>query len=91
MLLLSLFEIKDDESLLFLLKKIEQFINIFEINIKLLLNFDFISIFIKILFQNENNEIINKIILILNKICIFLDEKLLIIIKKILLLIYLIL
>ena len=78
MLLLSLFEIKDDESLLFLLKKIEQFINIFEINIKLLLNFDFISIFIKILLQNENNEIINKIKLILNKICKYLDEKLLI-------------
>ena len=72
---IALFENNDEESIILLYNKLEEIINYSEINIKILLNFDIIFIMIKVLLQNDNKELTEKIKLILNKISKNLDEK----------------
>ena len=58
-----------------LINKIKEAIKFIEINIKLLLNFDIISILIKNIWQNENQKLIKETKDILNIMVEYLDEK----------------
>ena len=75
MIIVALYEIKDEESMLLIINKLNEAINLFEINIKLLLNFDIISILIKNILQNENSKLIKETKDLLNKMVEYLDEK----------------
>ena len=66
MIIVALHEIKDEECMLLFINKLKEAIKLFEINIKLLLNFDIISILIKNILQNENPKLIKETKDILN-------------------------
>ena len=75
MIIVALHEIKDEECMLLFINKLKEAIKLFEINIKLLLNFDIISILIKNILQNENPKLIKETKDILNIMVEYLDEK----------------
>ena len=75
MIIVALYEIRDEECMLLLINKLKEAIKLFVINIKLLLNFDIISILIKNILQNENSKLIEETKDILNKMVEYLDEK----------------
>ena len=75
MIIVVLNEIKDEECMLLFINKLKEAIKLCEINIKLLLNFDIISILIKNILQNESSKLIKETKDILNIMVEYLDEK----------------
>ena len=75
MINIILLDNKDEEGIIILYNKLEEIINYSEINIKILLNFDIISIMLKTLLFFDNKELYEKIKIILSKISKYLDEK----------------
>ena len=70
-----LLENRDEEIISLFYSKLEEIIDYSEINIKILLNVDIVSVIIRTIFEIRNKETIKKLKLILNKISIYLDEK----------------
>ena len=79
MIIVALYDNNDEECLAIFYNKLEEIINFSSVNIKILLNYDIISIMIKSLLKFENQDFFEKIKTILNKISKYLDEKSLII------------
>ena len=71
----ALLDNKDDEGMILLYSKLEEIFFFSEINIKIILNFDIITIMIKALLYIDNKELYEKIKIILCKISKYLDEK----------------
>jgi hypothetical protein len=75
MIMVAIHEIKDEDCMFLFINKLKEAIKLCEINIKLLLNFDIISILIKNILQNESSKLIKETKDILNIMVEYLDEK----------------
>ena len=71
----ALLDNKDDEGILLLYTKLEEIFDYSEINVKIILNFDIITIMIKTFLYIDNKELYEKIKIILSKISKYLDGK----------------